>query len=474
MKNTTLNLTSKFAGIFSDSGKILLEGVNGNINAWSEDAAFAIYSGGNVELNECAFDIAVSAKMDSAFGIGSAKNVTVDSSRLTVTAHGNNETSAGIVSMEGDIKVSNSELKLTSTGWNSFGLYGKNTWLTNCNTPITVTSNNSIDDGPGVGGGVAAMDGIVRIEGGSLNVTASGPNGGEFPPSGILMSSLSLVPEILNADVKLRANMAISKSPDLSHYEEKYVILASSTIDGETPIEFNAGNLGSIAYLHIHPLFNITFNANGGTGEMTGVSDHYGKYTLPEVGFTAPEGKQFKGWALTADGEILATSTYTPTAHTTLYAIWEDIPHEHDYGTEWKYDEENHWKECECEDKTGMEAHADEDHNGKCDVCDCTVEVPHVHDYGTVWKSNADEHWKECACGAQQYVGEHNDSNENGSCDVCGFVIPKKSDEGLGTGAIVGIVTGSVAAAGLGGFSLFWFVIKKKKFADLIALFKKK
>ena len=48
---------------------------------------------------------------------------------------------------------------------------------------------------------------------------------------------------------------------------------------------------------------------------------------------------------------------------------------------------------------------------------------------------------------------------------------PEKT--GLSGGAIAGIIVGSVAVAGLGGFSIFWFVIKKKKFADLIALFKK-
>ena len=34
--------------------------------------------------------------------------------------------------------------------------------------------------------------------------------------------------------------------------------------------------------------------------------------------------------------------------------------------------------------------------------------------------------------------------------------------------AIVGIVIGAVAVIGLGGFSIFWFVIKKKSFSDLI------
>ena len=41
-------------------------------------------------------------------------------------------------------------------------------------------------------------------------------------------------------------------------------------------------------------------------------------------------------------------------------------------------------------------------------------------------------------------------------------------------GQIAGIVIGSALLAGIGGFAIFWFAVKKKKFADLIALFKKK
>ena len=47
-------------------------------------------------------------------------------------------------------------------------------------------------------------------------------------------------------------------------------------------------------------------------------------------------------------------------------------------------------------------------------------------------------------------------------------------NESLSGGAIAGIATGSAAAVGLGGFSLFWFVIKKKRFSDLFKGFKKK
>ena len=50
---------------------------------------------------------------------------------------------------------------------------------------------------------------------------------------------------------------------------------------------------------------------------------------------------------------------------------------------------------------------------------------------------------------------------------------PDKKD-GLSGGAIAGITIACVLVAVLGGFAIFWFAVKKKKFADLIALFKKK
>ena len=46
-------------------------------------------------------------------------------------------------------------------------------------------------------------------------------------------------------------------------------------------------------------------------------------------------------------------------------------------------------------------------------------------------------------------------------------------NEGLSGGAIAGIVIGSVAVAGIGGFVIFWFAVKKKTFADLGVALKK-
>ena len=184
--------------------------------------------------------------------------------------------------------------------------------------------------------------------------------------------------------------------------------------------------------------------------------------------------------------------------------------HEHTSGTEWKSDSNNHWHICTVdgcgviiEDSkaahtasewiidTAATATTDGTKHKECTVCGYVMEtatipatgIEHTHNYSSDWKADADEHWHECSCGDKANKAAHADENNDGKCDICDYAMgnadnpggeiePEKT--GLSGGAIAGIAVGSVAVAGVGGFSLFWFVIKKKKFADLIALFKKK
>ena len=53
-----------------------------------------------------------------------------------------------------------------------------------------------------------------------------------------------------------------------------------------------------------------------------------------------------------------------------------------------------------------------------------------------------------------------------------GEITPPAKKDGLSGGQIAGVVIGSVAVAGIGGFAIFWFAVKKKSFADLIAAIK--
>ena len=61
----------------------------------------------------------------------------------------------------------------------------------------------------------------------------------------------------------------------------------------------------------------------------------------------------------------------------------------------------------------------------------------------------------------------YNDKSSGG-----GEITPPAKKDGLSGGAIAGIVIGSVAVAGIGGFAVLWFAVKKKTFADLIAAIK--
>ena len=128
--------------------------------------------------------------------------------------------------------------------------------------------------------------------------------------------------------------------------------------------------------------------------------------------------------------------------------------HTHNYGTEWKYDETNHWHECECGSKADITAHtfkqiidkeATATEKGskheECTVCGykkAAVDIPkidsHNHDYGTEWKYDETNHWHECEDGKKADITAHNfkwiidkeaTATEKGSkheeCTVCGY-----------------------------------------------------
>ena len=103
--------------------------------------------------------------------------------------------------------------------------------------------------------------------------------------------------------------------------------------------------------------------------------------------------------------------------------------HTHSYGTDWKYDDTNHWHECECGDKADVAAHsasewivdtaATETAEGakhkECTVCKKVLEtatIPatgstHTHSYGTEWKYDGTNHWHECECGDKADTAAH-------------------------------------------------------------------
>ena len=168
------------------------------------------------------------------------------------------------------------------------------------------------------------------------------------------------------------------------------------------------------------------------------ITDKIEQNTVVTVTADAPEaGKVFDKWVVLEGNVTLtdatsATTTFTmPGNDVKLKATYKDAPpsHTHSYGTEWKYDDANHWHECECGDKADIAAHsasewivdtaatetADGAKHKECTVCKKVLEtapIPatgstHTHSYGTEWKYDGTNHWHECQCGDKADTAAH-------------------------------------------------------------------
>ncbi len=202
------------------------------------------------------------------------------------------------------------------------------------------------------------------------------------------------------------------------------------------------------------------------TAFEAGKTYHYGVYVVA-VGYVESENTTYvfgPNTKLKINGEFVNYKRYEgDTSDGSDGTMWvlTDLTmtpvadgHTHNYGTEWKYDETNHWHECECGNKADITAHtfkqiidkeATATEKGskheECTVCGykkAAVDIPkidsHSHNYGTEWKHDETNHWHECECGNKADITAHNykwivdkeaTATEKGSkheeCTVCGY-----------------------------------------------------
>ena len=98
------------------------------------------------------------------------------------------------------------------------------------------------------------------------------------------------------------------------------------------------------------------------------------------VPYEVPEGEEvaaFSVWYVSDDGSLeKQESTYDGknkwfvVSHFSDYVIVYSAEEVHDFTGGWETDENEHWHECECGEEANRAAHADENNDGKCDVCD--------------------------------------------------------------------------------------------------------
>lgn len=191
------------------------------------------------------------------------------------------------------------------------------------------------------------------------------------------------------------------------------------------------------------------------TAFEAGKTYHYGVYVTAYTADISPDAK------LKINGREVKYTRIGDESDTQSFWVETDLTmtpasdgHTHKYGTEWKYDETNHWHECECGNKADITAHtfkqiidkeATATEKGskheECTVCGykkAAVDIPkidsHNHNYGTEWKYDETNHWHECEDGEKADITAHNfkwitdkeaTATEKGSkheeCTVCGY-----------------------------------------------------
>ena len=203
-----------------------------------------------------------------------------------------------------------------------------------------------------------------------------------------------------------------------------------------------------------------TVTVNGGTGAGT-----YKEGDSVTITANAPAtGKKFSGWTIVGISGLDTTQTSLtfnmPANDVTATANYEDIEYTITVNdgtadkTKAKYGES---VTVTAEDKEGKEFVGWQDASGKI--------VSTQKEYTFVVKDE------------MVLTAVYQDKAPGGGT-IDGEIAPAPDKNGLSGGQIAGIVIGSLAGVGIVGFAIFWFVVKKKTFAELIsaikALFNKK
>ena len=222
--------------------------------------------------------------------------------------------------------------------------------------------------------------------------------------------------------------------PTKDGFDFKGWTLNGSAYDFNTAVNGNITLVATWEQQQVVPTtYTVSFAANGGTGTMADVTGISGEYTLPENGFTAPDGKQFKAWSV-GGVEKAVGDKITVTADTTVTAVWETIPAGHT---------------CDIKPVAKVEPSCTEGGKEayyKCEGCGKfyedalgTKEITDLAAWGNLaklghtesdWKSDKDNHWKECTvagCGViiENSKAAHADANNDGKCDTCEYNVGK-------------------------------------------------
>lgn len=316
---------------------------------------------------------------------------------------------------------------------------------------------------------------------GTASITISNKEGGNYNITNTVTAHFSIVKPVRNAPEGLKGvapttdggsdGKITGTTADMEYSTDTAFATAHDCENGETAglvegtyyVRYKATATAEPSHYATVKVMDNTVTVTDGAGEKV---KKYKSGETVTIKVTVPTGKEFVKWSCTgislpaAELEKEEITFTMPDNNVTLTAKLEDIIYNITVtnGTSSaptaKYGES---VTVTAEDKEGKEFVGWKDASGK--IVSTQKEYTFVVKDGMV------------------LTAVYQDKAPGGGT-IDGEIAPAPDKKGLSGGQIAGIVIGSIAGVGIVGFAIFWFVVKKKTFAELIsaikALFNKK
>ena len=240
-------------------------------------------------------------------------------------------------------QVEGETLTTLNEGIATVSVYADGQWL--ASTSLTVAGQAPAVDGDATPGDEnGAADGDAQPDGDAIEDDGAGEGEGDSEPPAVTQFTVSfdanggegaMEPATVNADAEYTAPECAFTAPDGQEFDCWTNADGTETYPAGTNLGLLAGDTTLYAkWKDVEPApvthFTVSFDANGGTGEMTPADvDADAEYTVPASTFTAPSGKVFDSWNTAADG---TGTKYMPQdapaihENTTLFAQWVAAP----------------------------------------------------------------------------------------------------------------------------------------------------
>ena len=213
-------------------------------------------------------------------------------------------------------QVEGETLTTLGEGIATVSVYADGQWL--ASTSLTVAGQAPAVDGDATPGDQGeAGDGNAQPDGGVIEGDGAGEGEGDFEPPAATQFTVSfdanggegaMDPVTVNAENEYTAPECAFTAPEGQEFDCWTNADGTETYPAGTSLGLLAGDTTLYAkWKDVEPApvthFTVSFDANGGTGEMSPVDvDADAEYTVPGSAFTAPAGKVFDSWNTAADG----------------------------------------------------------------------------------------------------------------------------------------------------------------------------